>query len=69
MFDTHIVGFDVEKARAILLHRLSDLSGLLGTNALYAVACCSSETLLYLRRPSNDLWPLRSWMTFSEIPA
>ena len=30
----HIAGFDVEKARALLLHRLSDSSGLLGTNAL-----------------------------------
>ena len=55
MFDTHIAGFDVEKARALLLHRLSDSSGLLGTNALLAVACYSSETFSYLCRPSNDL--------------
>ena len=45
----HIAGFDIEKARALLLHRLSDSSGLLGTNTLHAVARCSSETLSYVR--------------------
>ena len=47
---------------------ISELVLEVGISELQALACCSSDTLSYFRNPSNDLWPLRSWIT-SEIPA